>query len=82
MAPLQNTSDATSANQPAADSQINKLMATSEREGNSYHVQLMELLNNKASEAVFKNFFESQFYTSPLIKKREPNDYRRGVCAL
>lgn len=81
MASLQNSTDGNT-EKPAADVQLDALRNSAEREGNSYHQQLMEHLNKLASASVFATYFGSTYYTAPTTAKLDRNYYRTGIVAL
>jgi hypothetical protein len=82
MATLQDNSEAFNAEAPAKDKSLMILMNSAQREGDAYHVQLMNYVNRTASPEVFETFYDSEFYKPPTTQRIEPNDSRNGVCGL
>lgn len=80
MAMLQNNTEG-NLETPAAGSQLDRLMKSANREGNAYQMALMQVLNKSASETIFKTFYDSVYYTAPIVVA-ENNFYRRGVIGM
>jgi hypothetical protein len=82
MATLAGNSEAFATDTPAKDNSLDIFMKSCQREGDSYHLQLMQFLNKTASAQVFDKFYSSDYYTAPIATRTEGNDSRSGVCAL
>lgn len=70
LATIENTSRESMPVTPAGSEQLNILMQSAQREGDSYHIQFMQFLNATAaaSDTVFTTFKNSTYYKPPVVK--------------
>jgi hypothetical protein len=82
MASILENSEAFNSEPAAGKDKLIMLMQAAQREGDAYHIQLIEHLNTNANPGVFKTFFESKLYKAPATQTQDANYFRNGVCAL
>lgn len=68
--------------QDAPEAKLSLLYASCERAGDSYLLQLKDLLNSKASAVVFPTYFTSDLYEAPGTVQANPNDLRTGIIGF
>lgn len=70
--------------QVASDSQFSRLYDSTLRSGNAYMKELVDFLDSKASEALFKSYKDSKYYTAPLSSsdQQSRNQNRNGVFGM
>lgn len=70
--------------QVASDSQFSRLYDSTLRSGNAYMKELIDFLDSKASDDLFKSYKDSKYYTAPASKSDQEsrNQNRDGLFGM